>query len=150
MLFRSIFQVGECIRRGIDIEAIHKASGIDVWFLDQMKAIYEERDALAGASLSSLDKRAWRRAKRLGFSDAQLAWLWHTDESKVRAAREAVGVVPTYKSVDTCSAEFAAETPYFYSTYEDESEVRPSKKERVIILGSGPNRIGQGIEFDYC
>jgi carbamoyl-phosphate synthase large subunit len=145
-----IFQVGECIRRGIDLEAIHKASGIDVWFLDQMKAIYEEREALAGGSPSSLDKRAWRRAKRLGFSDAQLAWLWGAEESQVRAAREALGVIPTYKSVDTCSAEFAAETPYFYSTYEDESEVRASTKERVIILGSGPNRIGQGIEFDYC
>jgi carbamoyl-phosphate synthase large subunit len=79
-----------------------------------------------------------------------LAWLWGAEESQVRAAREAVGVIPTYKSVDTCSAEFAAETPYFYSTYEDESEVRASTKERVIILGSGPNRIGQGIEFDYC
>jgi carbamoyl-phosphate synthase large subunit len=145
-----IFQVGECIRRGIDLEAIHKASGIDVWFLDQMKAIYEEREALASGSPSSLDKRAWRRAKRLGFSDAQLAWLWGAEESQVRAAREALGVIPTYKSVDTCSAEFAAETPYFYSTYEDESEVRASTKECVIILGSGPNRIGQGIEFDYC
>jgi len=145
-----IFQVGECIRRGIELDAIHKASGIDVWFLDQMKAIYEEREVLATSSPSQLDTRAWRRAKRLGFSDAQLAWLWAVDEAEVRAAREAAGVIPTYKSVDTCSAEFAAETPYFYSTYEDESEVRASDKERVIILGSGPNRIGQGIEFDYC
>jgi len=145
-----IFQVGECIRRGFDLEKIHRASGIDVWFLDQMKAIYEERESLVGASVDSLDVRGWRRAKRLGFSDAQLAWLWGIDEPRVRAAREAAGVVPTYKSVDTCSAEFAAETPYFYSTYEDESEVRASAKDRVIILGSGPNRIGQGIEFDYC
>jgi carbamoyl-phosphate synthase large subunit len=145
-----IFQVGECIRRGIELDAIHKASGIDVWFLDQMKAIYEEREVLATSSPSQLGTRAWRRAKRLGFSDAQLAWLWRVDEAAVRAAREAAGVIPTYKSVDTCSAEFAAETPYFYSTYEDESEVRASDKERVIILGSGPNRIGQGIEFDYC
>jgi carbamoyl-phosphate synthase large subunit len=88
--------------------------------------------------------------KRLGFSDAQLAHLWSVDEGAVRAAREAAGVIPTYKTVDTCSAEFAAETPYHYSTYEDENEVRPSDRQRVIILGSGPNRIGQGIEFDYC
>ncbi|MFZ9776201.1 MAG: carbamoyl-phosphate synthase large subunit [Ilumatobacteraceae bacterium] len=145
-----IFQVGECIRRGFDLTKLHAATGIDTWFLDQMKAIYEEREAFCDSSSTSLDRRSWRRLKRLGFSDAQLAWLWDEDESEVRAARERVGVLPTFKSVDTCSAEFAAETPYFYSTYEDESEVRPSAKERVIILGSGPNRIGQGIEFDYC
>ena len=145
-----IFQVGECIRRGYEIDKLHAATGIDPWFLDQMKAIYEERTVVQDASPQSLDRRAWRRVKRLGFSDAQLAWLWDTDEQSVRSAREQAGVLPTYKSVDTCSAEFAAETPYFYSTYEDESEVRPSTKDRVIILGSGPNRIGQGIEFDYC
>ena len=145
-----IFQVGECIRRGHEIDKLHAATGIDPWFLDQMKAIYEERTVVQDASPQSLDRRAWRRVKRLGFSDAQLAWLWDTDEQAVRSAREQAGVLPTYKSVDTCSAEFAAETPYFYSTYEDESEVRPSTKDWVIILGSGPNRIGQGIEFDYC
>ena len=145
-----IFQVGECIRRGMDLDVVHTATGIDVWFLDQMKAIYEERDVLTTATPQSLDRQGWRRAKRLGFSDAQLAWLWSTDEAMVRSARESAGVLPTYKSVDTCSAEFAAETPYFYSTYEDECEVRESAKDRVIILGSGPNRIGQGIEFDYC
>ena len=94
--------------------------------------------------------RGWKRAKRLGFSDAQLAHLWGTDEGAVRAAREAAGVFPTFKTVDTCAAEFAALTPYHYSTWEDEDEVRPSDRPRVIILGSGPNRIGQGIEFDYC
>ncbi len=145
-----IFQVGECIRRGMDLDVVHTATGIDVWFLDQMKAIYEERDVLTTATPQSLDRQGWRRAKRLGFSDAQLSWLWSTDEAVVRSARESAGVLPTYKSVDTCSAEFAAETPYFYSTYEDECEVRESAKDRVIILGSGPNRIGQGIEFDYC
>ena len=145
-----IFQVGECIRRGMDLDVVHTATGIDVWFLDQVKAIYEERDVLTTATPQSLDRQGWRRAKRLGFSDAQLAWLWSTDEAVVRSARESAGVLPTYKSVDTCSAEFAAETPYFYSTYEDECEVRESTKDRVIILGSGPNRIGQGIEFDYC
>ncbi len=97
-----------------------------------------------------MDARAWRRAKRLGFSDAQLAYLWDASEGAVRDARRAVGVHPTYKTVDTCAAEFAAETPYHYSTWEDECEVRPSDRPRVVILGSGPNRIGQGIEFDYC
>ena len=97
-----------------------------------------------------LSRRAWRRTKQFGFSDAQLAWLWSTDELSVRAAREAAGVHPTYKTVDTCAAEFEALTPYHYSTWEDESEVRPSDRPRVVILGSGPNRIGQGIEFDYC
>ena len=145
-----IFQVGECIRRGFDLEKLHKATGIDLWFLDQMKAIYQEREAVSASSPQSMTRHEWRRIKQLGFSDAQLAWLWSVDEVAVRAARETAGVLPTYKSVDTCSAEFAAQTPYFYSTYEDESEVRASTKDRVIILGSGPNRIGQGIEFDYC
>jgi len=101
-------------------------------------------------SAAVLTRAEWRRAKRLGFSDAQLAFLWNESEAHVRSTREAAGVVPTYKTVDTCAAEFAAQTPYHYSTYEDEDEVRPSTKPKVIILGSGPNRIGQGIEFDYC
>ncbi|MFM8563399.1 MAG: carbamoyl-phosphate synthase large subunit [Acidimicrobiia bacterium] len=145
-----IFQVGELLRRGVSIDRIHDACRVDPWFLDQMSMIVEERHALSEVTASSLSTRAWRRAKRLGFSDAQLAHLWGTSESEVRSARESAGVIPTYKTVDTCSAEFAAETPYHYSTYEDENEVRPSDRQRVIILGSGPNRIGQGIEFDYC
>src|ERR1019366_5052387 len=92
----------------------------------------------------------WRRVKRLGFSDAQVAYLSGRPEHEVRAARVNAGVLPTFKTVDTCGAEFAAETPYYYSTYEDESEIRDGERPRVIILGSGPNRIGQGIEFDYC
>ena len=92
----------------------------------------------------------WKRAKRLGFADAQLAHLWGRGADEVRSAREAAGVRPTYKTVDTCGAEFAAETPYHYSTWEDEDEVRPSDRPKVMILGSGPNRIGQGLEFDYC
>ena len=97
-----------------------------------------------------MDRAAWRRAKRLGFSDAQLGYLLSRPEAEVRAARLAAGVVPTFKTVDTCGAEFEAFTPYHYSTYEDEEEVQPSERSRVVILGSGPNRIGQGIEFDYC
>ena len=145
-----LLQVGDLLRRGVSIDRIHDACRIDPWFLDQLAMIVEERHALSSASAATLTPRAWKRAKRLGFSDAQLAYLWGTTELDVRAAREQAGVVPTYKTVDTCSAEFAASTPYHYSTYEDENEVRPSDKPRVVILGSGPNRIGQGIEFDYC
>ena len=145
-----LFQVGECLRRGISIDSIYDACKIDHWFLDQMLMIVEERHHLADASPRTLSTSQWRRAKRLGFADAQLAHLWGMPESEVRRLRLDAGVVPTYKAVDTCSAEFSAQTPYHYSTYEDESEIRPTDKPQVIILGSGPNRIGQGIEFDYC
>jgi carbamoyl-phosphate synthase large subunit len=145
-----IFEVGEALHRGLGIDAVHEATKIDPWFLDQMQIIIDERHALAGRTAASLTRSEMRRVKRLGFSDGQLAYLTGTDESVVRDHRESLGVIPTYKTVDTCSAEFAAETPYHYSTYEDENEVRPSTRPRVIILGSGPNRIGQGIEFDYC
>ena len=145
-----IFEVGEALHRGFGIYAVHEATKIDPWFLDQMQIIIDERHALAGRTAASLTRSEMRRVKRLGFSDGQLAYLTGTDESVVRDHRESLGVIPTYKTVDTCSAEFAAETPYHYSTYEDENEVRPSTRPRVIILGSGPNRIGQGIEFDYC
>ena len=145
-----IFQVGEALRRGMGVDLVHDATKIDVWFLDQMQIIIDERHAMADMSLADVTRSQMRRAKRLGFSDAQMAYLWNADEMDVRAHRESLGVIPTYKTVDTCSAEFAAETPYHYSTYEDETEVRPSDRPRVIILGSGPNRIGQGIEFDYC
>jgi carbamoyl-phosphate synthase large subunit len=145
-----IFQVGEALRRGMGVDRVHDATKIDVWFLDQMQIIIDERHAMADMSLADVTRSQMRRAKRLGFSDAQMAYLWNADEMDVRAHRESLGVIPTYKTVDTCSAEFAAETPYHYSTYEDETEVRHSDRPRVIILGSGPNRIGQGIEFDYC
>ena len=145
-----LFLVGEAIFRGISLERIYNTCKIDRWFLDQMLMIVEERRSLSSTTMSALTVRQWRRAKRLGFSDAQLAFIWSVDENDVRLARISAGVIPTYKAVDTCSAEFAAQTPYHYSTYEDENEVRPSTKQRVIILGSGPNRIGQGIEFDYC
>ena len=145
-----IFQVGELLRRGVGIELIHQACMIDDWFLDQMLQIVEQRAELSLSKPDELTPRQWRRAKQMGFSDGQLAHLWDTDELIVRDLREGSGVIPTYKTVDTCAAEFAAETPYHYSTYEDENEVRPSDRPRVVILGSGPNRIGQGIEFDYC
>ncbi len=97
-----------------------------------------------------MTRQQWRRAKRFGFSDPQIGYLLGVDEASVRAARIAAGVVATFKTVDTCGAEFEAKTPYHYSTYEDEDEVRPSNGRKIMILGSGPNRIGQGIEFDYC
>ena len=145
-----LFQVGELLRRGVSIERVHIACRIDPWFLDQMQQIMEERSVVTVAGMAGMTRRMWKRAKQFGFSDAQLGHAWGIDELEVRAAREAAGVLPTYKTVDTCAAEFAAETPYHYSTWEDENEVRPSDRPRVIILGSGPNRIGQGIEFDYC
>jgi len=132
------------------VDEVYQACKVDRWFLDQMLMIIEEREAVKSLSPSTMSKQAWKRIKRVGFSDAQLAYLWSTHEDDVRRIREMAGVLPTYKTVDTCSAEFAAQTPYHYSTYEDENEVRPSDRPRVIILGSGPNRIGQGIEFDYC
>ena len=145
-----LFQVGELLRRGVAIEVVHEACRIDSWFLDHMLQIMEERAALAEFGIDGMTRRRWRRAKQFGFSDAQLSFLWNVDEAEVRSRRSAAGVMPTYKTVDTCAAEFAARTPYHYSTWEDESEVRPSDRPRVVILGSGPNRIGQGIEFDYC
>lgn len=145
-----IFEVGEALQRGLGVDAVHEATKIDPWFLDQMQLIIDERGALDGRTIDSLTRLEMRRVKRLGFSDGQLAYLTKSDELIVRSHRESLGVIPTYKTVDTCSAEFAAQTPYHYSSYEDENEVQPSTRPRVIILGSGPNRIGQGIEFDYC
>ena len=145
-----IFHVGEALRRGITVDDLAAVTRIDPWFLDQMSLIVEERGALEDAGPGGMTRRRWRRAKQLGFSDAQLAHVWHLDEAEVRRRREEAGVRPVYKTVDTCAAEFAADTPYHYSTYEDETEVRPSDAPTVVILGSGPNRIGQGIEFDYC
>ena len=146
-----IFEMGELLRRGVDPAAICEATGVDPWFVDQMLAIVEERTALESVrGPDAMDRRSWRRAKQLGFADAQLAWLWGVDEAEVRAARLRAGVRATFKTVDTCAAEFDARTPYHYSTYEDEDEIRPGTRPRIVILGSGPNRIGQGIEFDYC
>src|SRR5581483_9443968 len=141
------------LRRGITVERLHEASGVDPWFLDQLASLVEERVWLVSADAGSpgaLSRADWRRVKRAGFSDAQLAWLWGVSDDEVRQCRKAAGVTVTYKTVDTCAAEFAARTPYHYSTWEDEDEVAPLERPAVVILGSGPNRIGQGIEFDYC
>jgi len=146
-----IFEVESALRRGMSVEALAARTGIDPWFLRQIARISDERRRLADlGDLAALDRQSFRRAKRLGFSDAQLAYLLGCDETAVRRARLAAGVEPTFKTVDTCAAEFEAFTPYHYATYEDEEEIAPSGAPRVVILGSGPNRIGQGIEFDYC
>jgi carbamoyl-phosphate synthase large subunit len=152
-----VFQLETALRRGITPDALATATGVDPWFLDQLATVTAARQQLeelaaAGAtgSLDGIDRRTWRAVKRLGFSDAQIAYVMKTTEAAARAARLALGVRATFKTVDTCGAEFEAQTPYHYATYEDEDEVRPSTRRRVVILGSGPNRIGQGIEFDYC
>ncbi|HSH61791.1 MAG TPA: carbamoyl-phosphate synthase large subunit, partial [Acidimicrobiales bacterium] len=149
------FQLEAALRRGVSVERLAAATRVDPWFLDQIARISEERARLAKTNVEGMDRRSWRRAKRLGFSDAQLAWLWSraegpVTEERVRSARLEAGVAATFKAVDTCGAEFEAETPYHHSTYEDEDEVAPTDGRSVVILGSGPNRIGQGIEFDYC
>jgi carbamoyl-phosphate synthase large subunit len=132
---------------GAGIDAVHEATNIDPWFLDQICQINELADEIRAAE--SLDHRLLLRAKRFGFSDTQLGLLRGLTEAEVRELRHELGVRPVYKTVDTCAAEFAALTPYHYSSYDDETEVIPSDRDKVIILGSGPNRIGQGIEFDY-
>jgi carbamoyl-phosphate synthase large subunit len=145
-----IFQVEAALRRFLPLERVHEATDIDPWFLDQMLQIVEERDRLGALSPERMTRADWRRAKRYGFSDAQLAYLWDVDVTTVGEARTAAGVVVTYKTVDTCAAEFEAHTPYHYGTHEDEDELAPLTRRAVVILGSGPNRIGQGVEFDYC
>jgi carbamoyl-phosphate synthase large subunit len=145
-----VFAVEAALRRGIDPDRLSAASGIDPWFLDGIASIVEERAELHRVGFAAMTSRAWRRAKRAGFGDAQLAHLWGVGEDDVRSARLRAGVKVTYKTVDTCAAEFAARTPYHYGTYEDEDEVTRLDRPAVVILGSGPNRIGQGVEFDYC
>ena len=145
------FQLEAALRRGISVERIYEATGVDPWFLDQIGLVVDERHRLGDfAGPDQLRRPDWRRAKRLGFSDAQLAWLWGVSEEEVRTLRLAAGVRATMKTVDTCAAEFEAHTPYHYSTYEDDDEVGRSERPKIVILGSGPNRIGQGVEFDYC
>ena len=145
-----IFQVEAALRKFASVERLQQATGIDPWFCDQILTIVEERDRLTEVGFDAMTRADWRRAKRFGFADAQLAYIWEVTEEVVREARLAAGISVTYKTVDTCAAEFAARTPYHYGTYEDEDEVAPLTRPAVVILGSGPNRIGQGVEFDYC
>ncbi len=152
---RRIFYIREAFERGVSIERIYELSHIDPWFLHHMQQVHTLERELKETARKRRRKKRWnpellRRAKEYGFSDIQLATIFGTDEMEVRKQRSAQGVRPVYKLVDTCAAEFEAYTPYYYSTYEQENEIRASKKRKVVILGGGPNRIGQGIEFDYC
>src|SRR5690606_3805666 len=142
-----IYAVAEALRRGWSVDQVAQLSAIDPWFVDQMAEIVEVRAELENAPW---DLELLRDAKRLGYSDRQIAYLWEATEDRVREERLSHGIATTYKPVDTCAAEFEALTPYLYGTFGGESEVPPAAKPRVIVLGSGPNRIGQGIEFDYC
>ncbi|WP_395632152.1 carbamoyl-phosphate synthase large subunit, partial [Aquidulcibacter sp.] len=144
-----ILVVGQALRMGMSVEEVHAASKIDPWFLDQFAELIatEKKLETGGLPQASAD---WRFVKAQGFSDKRLAKIAGKTELEVRAARRAAGVRPAYKRIDTCAAEFASPTPYMYSTYETECEAAPSAAKKIIILGGGPNRIGQGIEFDYC
>lgn len=145
-----IFTIRHAMQMGMTVEEIYEITGIDPWFLDKMQELLETEKFLKRTPLKSLTKEQLYEIKRQGFSDRQIAFATKTTEDEVRAYRKSLGVTPVYKLVDTCAAEFEAFTPYYYSTYEEESEVRTSDKRKVMILGGGPNRIGQGIEFDYC
>ena len=142
--------VESALRAGWSVDEVAAASAIDPWFIDQIAQVAEEVNALDGRELEAVGRADLERAKRLGLSDRRLAVLASSDEGAVRARRTALGVRPVFKTVDTCAGEFPARTPYHYSTYEEQDEVRPAERPRVVILGAGPNRIGQGIEFDYA
>jgi carbamoyl-phosphate synthase large subunit len=145
-----VFYLGDAFRAGMSVEDVHALSFVDPWFLDQIEELIAIEQDVAAGGLDAIDARQLRRLKRKGFSDARLAQLTGTSESAVRALRKAFGVRPVYKRVDSCAAEFATTTAYMYSTYEDECEAAPTSRDKIMVLGGGPNRIGQGIEFDYC
>jgi len=151
-----LFYIRYGIKAGMSVDEIYKLSKIDRWFLDNMKQLVEEEEEIAKFKLSKKDeaikipKAVLLKAKQDGFSDIQLAYLLNTREESMRAYRKKNNIKPVYKLVDTCAGEFSAAQPYYYSTYESTNESRPSPNKKVLILGGGPNRIGQGIEFDYC
>jgi len=145
-----IFYVADAFRAGLSLEEIYALTHIDRWFLDQIGELVEIEAAVKTSGLKAIDAAHMRTLKRKGFSDARLAALLGTDEAAVRTLRRAFNVRPVYKRVDSCAAEFATTTAYLYSTYEEECEANPSSRDKIMVLGGGPNRIGQGIEFDYC
>ncbi|MDX2256420.1 MAG: carbamoyl-phosphate synthase large subunit [Pseudanabaenaceae cyanobacterium bins.39] len=145
-----IFSIRDGFLSGLSVQAIFELTNIDPWFLQKMREITDMELSIKGRKLDTILKPEMLEIKRMGFSDRQIAYLTGTNEDAVRTYRKSLGVIPSYKTVDTCAAEFEALTPYHYSTYEEESEIMPSSKRKVMILGGGPNRIGQGIEFDYC
>ncbi|MDP5056106.1 MAG: carbamoyl-phosphate synthase large subunit, partial [Marinomonas hwangdonensis] len=145
-----IWYIGDAFRSGMTVDEVYAATGVDHWFLVQIEDLIKEEAALADKGLIDMTYDVIRRLKRKGFSDARLASLLSVTEKSMRERRYLMNVHPVYKRVDTCAAEFATNTAYMYSTYEDECEAAPTDREKIIILGGGPNRIGQGIEFDYC
>ncbi len=145
-----VYYIRWAFMAGLTEDEIFALSKIDPWFLRQLREIHEMEVALKQQSLVTIDAGTLRRAKQFGFSDAQLAHILKTDFDTMRTHRKKAGVLTTYRLVDTCAAEFEAFTPYYYSSYGDENEIIPSKKKKIMIIGGGPNRIGQGIEFDYC
>ncbi len=145
-----VYYIRWAFKAGLTEDDIFALSKIDPWFLRQLREIHEMEVALKQQSLATIDSGTLRRAKQFGFSDAQLAHILKTDFDTMRTHRKKAGVLTTYRLVDTCAAEFEAFTPYYYSSYGDENEIIPSKKKKIMIIGGGPNRIGQGIEFDYC
>jgi carbamoyl-phosphate synthase large subunit len=145
-----IWYVGDAFENGFTLEEVHRLTRIDPWFLDQIKEIVELEMELDDTTLESVSKDRFLFLKRKGFSDRRLAYLFNTKEAEVRKKRHALGIRPVFKRVDTCAAEFATRTAYMYSTYEEECEAQPTGRKKVMVLGGGPNRIGQGIEFDYC
>jgi len=145
-----IWAVGDAFRLGMSVEEVFDISKIDPWFLVQIEDLVRQAQALNGRTLESLSAADLRALKRSGFADARLAVLLGTDDAAVRAYRHALGIRPVFKRVDTCAAEFSTNTAYMYSTYEEECESQPTDKKKIMVLGGGPNRIGQGIEFDYC
>ena len=145
-----VYYLYAALERDWTVDELHDLTKIDIWFLTQLHQIVEFQKEIAAEDLNSIPRTLLRQAKRLGFSDARIADLLGSNENDLRAKRKELKIVPVYKRVDTCGAEFESNTPYLYSTYEEECEAAPSNKDKIMILGSGPNRIGQGIEFDYC
>jgi carbamoyl-phosphate synthase large subunit len=145
-----IWYVGDAFENGFTLEEVHRLTHIDPWFLAQIKEIVELEMKLDDQKLADVDADTLRMLKRKGFSDRRLAYLFNTGERAVREKRHKLGIRPVYKRVDTCAAEFATRTAYLYSTYEEECEADPGERRKIMVLGGGPNRIGQGIEFDYC
>ena len=145
-----IFFIKEALQKGFTVEKIYKLSGIDPWFVGNIKQIVDFEEELKGRQIENLDSGVLLYAKQLGFSDKQIADFTNSNELTVRMVRKIKNIKAVYKLVDTCAAEFEAYTPYYYSTYEEENEAKPSGRKKIMILGGGPNRIGQGIEFDYC